>query len=98
MNSQTTLLISVLLVPGVIALLLLGVFSYLYQQSRKAYFRAWQLGWAAHLISYILLGVHYGWHSSLFLVFASKLFFSAAIFSIFYSVRLLYRPPKWHWS
>src|SRR5438270_5447359 len=98
MNSQTTLLISVLLVPAVIALLLLGVFSYLYQQSRKAYFRAWQLGWAAYLVSYILLGIHYSGRPSLLLVFASKLFFTATIFSIFYSVRLLRRQRKWYWS
>ena len=80
MNSQTTLLISILLVPGVIALLLVGVFSYLYQQSRKAYFRAWQMGWAAYVVSYILLGVHYTGHPSLLLIFAGKLFFTAIIF------------------
>src|SRR5712671_1261247 len=97
MNSQTTLLISLLLVPGVIALLLLGVFTYLYRQSRKTYFRAWQLGWAAYLVSYILLGIHYTGHPSLALTFASKLFFTAMIFSIFVSTRLIDGQLKWKW-
>src|SRR5947209_17492707 len=97
MNSQTTLLISLLLVPGVIALLLLGVFTYLYRQSRKTYFRAWQLGWAAYLISCILLGIHYTGHPSFALTFSSKLFFTALIFAIFLSSRLIEGQLKWRW-
>ena len=101
MNSQNSLLVSILLVPGVIALLLLCVFSYLYQQSRKAYFRAWQLGWAAYLAAYILLGIHYTGHASLALIFASKLFFTAMIFAIFISAWLIEERFKWslhHWA
>jgi diguanylate cyclase (GGDEF)-like protein len=41
-------------VPGVVALLLFLVFTYLYEQSRQQYFRAWQLGWAAYTLHYLL--------------------------------------------
>ena len=40
MNSVT---ISLLVVPAVVALLLFLVFTYLYEQTRQDYFRAWQL-------------------------------------------------------
>ncbi len=41
-------------IPGAIALLLFFVFTYLHSQSRVAYFRAWQLGWAAYSLHYML--------------------------------------------
>jgi hypothetical protein len=40
MNSVT---ISLVVVPAVVALLLFLVFTYLYEQTRQDYFRAWQL-------------------------------------------------------
>src|SRR6478752_8589665 len=51
MNSVT---ISLLVVPAVVALLLFLVFTYLYEQTRQDYFRAWQLGWGAYTLHYIL--------------------------------------------
>src|SRR5215475_5496885 len=45
---------SSLVVPGVVALLLFLVFTYLYEQSRQAYFRAWQIAWAAYTLHYAL--------------------------------------------
>ena len=42
-----TIPISVVMGPGLVAVLLLLLFTYLYEQSRHQYFRAWQLGWAA---------------------------------------------------
>jgi diguanylate cyclase (GGDEF)-like protein len=44
----------VVMVPGIVALLLFLVFTYLYEQSRAAYFRAWQFGWAAYCLHYAL--------------------------------------------
>ena len=44
MNSIAT---SIVMIPGVVALLLCLLFTYLYEQSRQAYFRAWQIAWAA---------------------------------------------------
>src|SRR6202047_2820343 len=45
---------TMVVVPGVVALLLFLVFTYLYEQSRQDYFRAWQLGWAAYALHYAL--------------------------------------------
>jgi diguanylate cyclase (GGDEF)-like protein len=44
----------VVVVPGVVALLLFLVFTYLYEQSRQNYFRAWQLGWGAYTLHFAL--------------------------------------------
>src|SRR5438876_9977830 len=51
MNSVT---ISMVVVPAVVALLLFLVFTYLYEQTRQDYFRAWQLGWGAYTLHYVL--------------------------------------------
>ena len=44
--------INMVIVPGVVALLLFLVFTYLYEQSRQAYFRAWQIAWAAYTLHF----------------------------------------------
>ena len=46
--------LSSMLLPGVVPLLLFLVFTYLYQQSRQPYFRAWQLAWAAYALHFAL--------------------------------------------
>ncbi len=51
---MNSIAIGVVIVPGVVALLLFLVFTYLYEQSRQAYFRAWQLGWAAYTLHFAL--------------------------------------------
>ena len=43
-------------VPGAVALLVLLVFTYLYEQNRHNYFRAWQLAWAAYTLHYAAEG------------------------------------------
>ena len=48
MNSLAT---NMAVMPGIVALLLFLVFTYLYEQSRQPYFRAWQLGWAAYSLA-----------------------------------------------
>src|SRR6201981_1507833 len=53
MNSLAT---NVVIIPGIVALLLFFVFTYLYEQSRQAYFRAWQLGWGAYSLHFALDG------------------------------------------
>jgi len=42
------------LIPGFVSVLLFLVFTYLHEQSRQPYFRAWQLAWAAYSLHYIL--------------------------------------------
>ncbi|MGH9580409.1 MAG: diguanylate cyclase, partial [Terriglobales bacterium] len=49
--------VGMVVVPGVTALLLLLVFTYLYRQSGAAYFRAWQLGWAFYVLHFALQGL-----------------------------------------
>ena len=52
MNNVAT---SMVIIPGVVALLLFLVFTYLYEQSRQQYFRAWQLGWGAYTLHFALM-------------------------------------------
>ncbi len=84
-------------IPGVVALLLFFVFTYLHSQSRAPYFRAWQLGWAAY-------SVHYGldtWmtlhrpSAAIFLV--SQLMLFAMAFCVFVSTRLTRKDFRWRW-
>jgi len=56
MNSLAFIFIPdiVAIIPGVIALLLFLLFTYLYEQGRQPYFRAWQIGWGAYCLHYAL--------------------------------------------
>ena len=71
MNSIST---SIVIIPGVVALLLCLLFSYLYQQSRQLYFRAWQIAWACYSIHYALDAFRYYRPPALAAFFASSLF------------------------
>ncbi len=81
--------------PGVVALLLFLLFTYLYEQSRYQYFRAWQLGWAAYTLHYALdawMAVH---KPSALISFLSSLLLMAMALCIFVSTRLMKR-EKFH--
>ncbi|HTK95582.1 MAG TPA: diguanylate cyclase [Terriglobales bacterium] len=52
-------LIGTVVVPGAIALLLFGVFTYLYRQSREAYFRIWQLALAVYALRFALIAFRF---------------------------------------
>src|SRR5581483_8220681 len=80
--------ISMVIVPGVVALLLFLVFTYLYEQSRQAYFRAWQLGWAAFTLHYVLDGVDVYAPSQIVASLGSLLLVMMAV-CIFVSTRLM---------
>ena len=43
---MNSVVISTVVVPGFVSLLLYIIFFYLREQSRQAYFRAWELAWA----------------------------------------------------
>ena len=65
---------SLVIIPGVVAFLLFLLFTYLHAQSRQAYFRAWQLGWAAYTL-------HYGTDAWIFLrAPSSSVYFSSAVY------------------
>src|SRR5256885_11462187 len=49
-----SILISTAIVPGLVACLLFLLFTYLQEQSRQPYFRAWQLAWAAYTLHFLL--------------------------------------------
>src|SRR5579862_6137061 len=91
-------LAGIVMVPGVVALLLFLVFTYLYEQSRAAYFRAWQLGWAFYCIHYALLAISFYEQplSALFIV--SRLLLVAMAICIAASTRLIRGEFHWHWS
>ena len=48
-------------VPGVVALLLFLVFTYLHEQSRQPYFRAWQFAWGAYTLHFAMEAMSRFW-------------------------------------
>ena len=89
--------VSVVLVPGIVALLLFLVFTYLYEQSRQDYFRAWQLGWAAYTLHYAFdaWGI-YRKPQALISLLASLLLVAMAV-CIFVSTRLMRERFRLRW-
>jgi diguanylate cyclase (GGDEF)-like protein len=90
--------ISMVIVPGVVALLLFFVFTYLYEQSRQAYFRAWQLGWAAYSLHYLLDA----WNSfrgpSAIIAFLASVLLMGMAFCMLVSTRVMRERfrPRWY--
>src|SRR5580700_5113512 len=91
MDSSTP--ISVFILPGLVALLMFLLFTYLYEQSRHQYFRAWQLGWAAYTLHYALdaLVAYRQPSASAVVSFFSSLLLIAMALCIFVSTRLMGR-------
>src|ERR1700734_1727683 len=94
MNSIST---SIVIIPGVVALLLCMLFSYLYQQSQQVYFRAWQIAWACYSIHYALDAFRYYQPPAPIAFFASSLFSVAMAVSIFVSTRLTRTSFRFRW-
>jgi diguanylate cyclase (GGDEF)-like protein len=85
------------LIPGAVALLVLLVFTYLYEQNRHSYFRAWQLAWAAYTLHYALRAVEYFQSPSAVMYFLSSLLLVAMAMCIFVSTRLMKEPFQLKW-
>src|SRR5580700_4387979 len=94
MNSVATGLV---LIPGAVALLVFLVFTYLFEQNRHTYFRAWQLAWAAYTLHYGLKAVEYFRGASPLLSFLSSLLLVAMALCIFVSTRLMKEPFQVKW-
>jgi diguanylate cyclase (GGDEF)-like protein len=94
MNSVATGLV---LIPGAVALLVLLVFTYLYEQNRHNYFRAWQLAWAAYTLHYALKAFEYFQGPSAFLSLLSSLLLVGMAICIFVSTRLMKEPFQLKW-
>src|SRR6266481_1359374 len=94
MNSVATGLV---LIPGAVALLVFLVFTYLFEQNRHNYFRAWQLAWAAYTLHYALKAVEYYQGPSPLLFLLSSLLLVAMAICIFVSTRLMKEPFQLKW-
>jgi len=86
-----TIPITVVMGPGLVALLLLLLFTYLYEQSRHQYFRAWQLGWAAYTLHYAVDSWVVFRPSSALISFVGSSLLTAMALCIFVSTRLMGR-------
>jgi diguanylate cyclase (GGDEF)-like protein len=85
------------LIPGAVALLVFLVFTYLHEQNRHSYFRAWQLAWAAYTLHFALNAVEY-FHGPSALLFAlSSLLLVGMAICIFVSTRLMKEPFRLQW-
>ena len=91
MNSSEV--ITTVLIPGFVSVLLFLVFTYLHEQSRQPYFRAWQLAWAAYSLHYVLNA--FPGSSIAFLI--SELFLVGMALCIFVSTRLMRGPYRFRW-
>src|SRR5208283_1746174 len=85
------------LIPGAVALLVFFVFTYLYEQNRHSYFRAWQLAWAAYTLHYAVKAVEYFEGPSALLFFLSSLLLVGMAICIFVSTRLMKEPFQLKW-
>jgi diguanylate cyclase (GGDEF)-like protein len=94
---MTSVAISVVIIPGFVSVLLFLVFTYLHEQSRQAYFRAWQLAWAAYSLHYALDAFSFYESASALTYFASSLFLVAMALCIFVSTRLMRSAYRFRW-
>ena len=85
------------LIPSFVAALVFLVFTYLYEQSRHTYFRAWQMAWAAYTLHYALEALGYFNGPSGLLFFLSSLLLAAMAICIFVSTRLMNEPFHLKW-
>jgi diguanylate cyclase (GGDEF)-like protein len=85
------------LIPGAVALLVLLVFTYLYEQNRHAYFRAWQLAWAAYTLHYAVKALEYFLGSTAPIFFLSSLLLVGMAICILVSTRLMREPFQLKW-
>ncbi len=84
-------------IPGAVALLLFFVFTYLYSQSRASYFRAWQVGWAAYSLHYLLDVWMLLRRPSVAGFLVSQLLLFGVAFCVFVSTRLMRKDFRWRW-
>lgn len=91
------LTLSMVVVPGVVALLLFLVFTYLYEQSRQTYFRAWQIGWGAYTLHYLLDAWNVFRTPSALAFFGASLLLVVMALCIFVSTRLMRERFRLRW-
>lgn len=77
------------LLPMLVGTMLLVVFTYLYEQSRAAYFLAWQLAWGCYTATYVIFTIGYLGHQTPLTVWCAKVLFAMVPLFIFASTRLI---------
>ena len=89
---MNSIVITTVVAPGVVALLLFLVFTYLHEQSRQPYFRAWQFAWAAYTFRFLLEAWSSVWESKATLIsFLASLLLVTMAMCILVSTRLTRR-------
>src|SRR5437667_6319730 len=88
---MNSIVISTVVLPGVVALLLFLVFTYLHEQSRQPYFRAWQFAWAAYTLHFLLDAWSSVWQSRVLISFLTSLLLVVMALCILVSTRLTRR-------
>jgi diguanylate cyclase (GGDEF)-like protein len=88
----------VAVIPGIVALLLFLLFTYLYEQSRQSYFRAWQIGWGAYCLHYALDAWAYFHGSSIVIFSVGSLLLVTMTMCIVASTRLMRERLRLHRS
>ncbi len=94
---MSSILVQIVVVPGVIASLLLAIFTFLYRQTRDRYFRAWQLGWAAYVAHFLLLSWNFFGHRNVVTAFFSDFTFCLMAWSVLRSTRLMRNRQPFRW-
>src|SRR5712691_9596756 len=90
---MNSIVITTVLIPGFVSVLLFLVFTYLHEQSRQPYFRAWQWAWAFYSLHYVLDT----FPRSPIAFFVSELFLVAMALCIFASTRLMRGSYRFRW-
>jgi len=89
--------ISLVIIPGLVALLLFLIFTYLYEQSRQTYFRAWQLAWGAYTLHFGLDAWGYWGGPASFTFLVGSLLLVAMALCILISTRLMREKFRVRW-
>ena len=93
---MNSLAANMVILPGIVALLLFLVFTYLYEQSRQPYFRAWQLGWGAYSLHFGLDAWNFR-QPSAWVYLASSLLIVVMALCLFVSTRLMRERFRLRW-
>ncbi len=94
---MNNVLVGIVIIPGVIALLLLAVFSFLYRQTRDPYFRAWQWGWFAYSAHYVFQAWNFYVQRNLATAWLADFSLGVMAWSVLRSTRLVRQRQPLRW-
>src|SRR5436190_964766 len=86
---MTSAMAGILAMNGAVALVLLGVFTWLHQQTRDAFVRTWQIAWAAYCLQFALLVASYSLGHSAAFEFAADVALAVAALAVYRSTRIV---------